>query len=103
MSRGSSTQGAAPQRKKPLRSCVTCRTQSDRRELVRFVRNADGSVALDAGGRANGRGAYVCARQECFEEACRRGRLAQALKASLQKEDYARLGEEFEAYMDNRA
>lgn len=103
MSKEKSAQGARPERRKPTRSCVCCREQSDRRELVRFVRHADGSVDLDPSAKANGRGAYTCVRWECFEEACRKGRLASALKASLTKEDYERLKQEFTAFMDNRA
>jgi predicted RNA-binding protein YlxR (DUF448 family) len=47
--------------------------------MVRFVRTADGGVALDAAGTAPGRGAYVCPDPGCFGRA--RRRLAGALRA----------------------
>ena len=49
----------APPRRLPERSCVACRTTRPKRELVRVVRAPDGSVAVDATGRAPGRGAYL--------------------------------------------
>lgn len=82
-------------RKPPLRTCVACRANAHKRELVRVVRNKDGDVFVDATGRANGRGAYVCAKRECFEEAAR-GRLGTALRTSLREEDVDRLRLEFE-------
>ena len=43
-----------------LRMCIVCRDRSDKKELVRVVRNKNGEVFLDKTGKANGRGAYVC-------------------------------------------
>lgn len=84
-------------RKTPLRSCVACRTTSDKRALVRFVRFATGEVACDPTGRQAGRGAYLCGQQQCFERA-RKGRLLdRALKAKLSEGDYQRLEAEFES------
>jgi hypothetical protein len=45
----------------PERTCVVCRQKQPKRELLRIVRTPEGEVALDATGRANGRGGYVCA------------------------------------------
>jgi uncharacterized protein len=47
--------------------------------MMRFVRTADGTVALDAAGTAQGRGAYVCPDLECLSRA--RRRLAGAVRA----------------------
>lgn len=82
-------------RKTPLRTCTGCRTQSDKRDLVRIVRTKDGEVSVDPTGRNDGRGAYVCPRAECFETASR-GRLAAALRARLHEDDIDRLRHEFE-------
>ena len=46
----------------PIRTCTWCGSTSDKREFVRFVRTPEGDVALDPTGKANGRGAYTCAR-----------------------------------------
>ncbi|HVH63015.1 MAG TPA: YlxR family protein, partial [Candidatus Dormibacteraeota bacterium] len=44
---------------KPVRTCVACRQEAGKGQLVRFVRSPQGAVALDASGRAPGRGAYL--------------------------------------------
>ena len=83
-------------RKTPLRTCVACRREADKRELVRFVRDAEGDVHVDATGKATGRGASVCADLKCFEAAVGKKRLGPALRASLTEEDVERLRSEFE-------
>ena len=82
--------------KSPTRTCVACRTASDKRELIRIVRTPDGHVLVDPRGKANGRGAYVCANDECFESARQRRRLDAALKVGLQEDDYDRLRRELD-------
>ena len=64
----------------PLRTCVACRTKTDKRQLVRIVRGTSGDVAPDPTGRAPGRGAYLCPRLECWEVGTAKGRLGRALK-----------------------
>jgi len=63
-----------------LRRCVACRTLSDRRELWRVVRLAEGGVVLDQG---MGRSAYLCPQLSCLEEARKRRRLQRALRCPL--------------------
>ena len=53
-------------KKIPMRTCVMCRQQKDKRELMRIVRTPEGKVAFDPTGKANGRGAYVCSSEECL-------------------------------------
>ena len=62
----------------PTRTCLGCRRRRPKRELVRLVRGADGSVGADAVGP--GRGAYVCRDAECLERALKPGRLAYAFR-----------------------
>ena len=82
-------------KKATLRTCVACRRNTDKRDLVRLVRNKDGDAFVDPTGRANGRGAYVCAERGCFEAAAQ-GRLPAALRARLTEEDIERLRNDFE-------
>lgn len=65
--------------REPARTCVVCRRARPRSELVRFVRRPDGTVGLDAEGKAPGRGAYVCPEEMCVRRAAKR--LAGALRA----------------------
>jgi predicted RNA-binding protein YlxR (DUF448 family) len=49
-------------------------------ELVRIVRGADGTVAVDATGAASGRGAYLCGAAACLERGLKRERLSRAFR-----------------------
>jgi predicted RNA-binding protein YlxR (DUF448 family) len=60
------------------------------------VRTPEGHVHVDATGKANGRGAYLCADMACFETAAMRRRLDAALNVKLHDDDYHRLRREFE-------
>ncbi len=65
----------------PQRTCVACRQTSAKRQLVRIVRAADGSVSVDPTGKLSGRGAYLCDSPACWKAGLKaRGPLAGALK-----------------------
>lgn len=67
----------------PFRSCVACRTSRPRRALIRVHPVAGGRLHVDLGG-GSGRGAYVCPRRVCLEQAVTRGEFARALKVTLE-------------------
>jgi len=81
----------AVRRKAPLRSCIACRRQAPKKELVRVVRGMDGKASVDLTGKANGRGAYLCADTECVGKARKGGRLGQALGVEIGEGVYAEL------------
>jgi predicted RNA-binding protein YlxR (DUF448 family) len=66
----------------PQRTCVVCRSTAAKRVLHRIVRSPDGTVAYDPSGKAPGRGAYLCGRPVCLDQAIRRRSVMRALKAS---------------------
>lgn len=80
----------------PLRTCVSCRETSVKRGLIRLVRTPAGNVEVDETGKKAGRGAYLCHRYECWQEALKKERLARALRVRLQVADR----EALEAYAD---
>ena len=84
---------AQPQTPKrfPMRTCVSCRTERQKREFVRVVRAPDGTVSIDATGRANGRGAYLCADGSCWANALKKKSIERALSAPLTPEVRAHL------------
>lgn len=84
-------------RQTPLRTCIGCGTGSDKKALVRIVRTPEGDVAVDPTGKANGRGAYICASTDCFDAALRRKRLDSALRVRLNEEELDRLRREFDS------
>ena len=79
---------AKPQHR-PVRTCVACRQEAGKPELIRVVRRPDGIVVLDATGRAAGRGAYDHSSAECIELARKKRSLERALGANVQPEVWA--------------
>jgi uncharacterized protein len=75
----------------PLRTCISCRETKSKRELLRVVRTPDGHVSIDATGKKSGRGAYLCARRSCWENAIKKHRLEQEFEVTLSEEDRAGL------------
>lgn len=77
----------------PLRTCIACRQIKEKRQLVRLVHDADGSIQIDTGGRKPGRGAYLCRMPECWDYALVGGRLEHTLRTSLTAENREQLAE----------
>ena len=71
---------------RPVRTCVACRQEAGKGELVRFVRRPDGTAARDQTGRMAGRGAYLHAESACIELAQKRRALDRALGATVPPE-----------------
>ena len=78
-----------------MRSCIGCNTSRDKRELCRVVRMPEGHIKVDGGGKAPGRGAYVCTSLACFDTAIQRRKFDTALRVRLQQDDLDRLRKEF--------
>jgi len=75
----------------PMRSCVACRDNKPKRELVRVVRVTPERVEIDRTGKANGRGAYFCPAVECFEAGKKRRSLNHALQMTVTPENWEEL------------
>lgn len=90
-------------RKTPLRTCVACRLTLPKRELVRIVRTPGGEVLVDPSGKMNGRGANVCPKLDCFDQAVSTGSLARNLQVGLDKERISELREAFSRLLEDRA
>ncbi|HIC95660.1 TPA: DUF448 domain-containing protein [Candidatus Bipolaricaulota bacterium] len=76
----------------PIRTCIGCRREREKSELIRLVRH-EGRVVIDYRAKLPGRAAYVCPKLSCIKGAMRRRRLARALKSDLPL-DYQDLPEE---------
>ena len=74
------------QRRAPTRTCVSCRTERDKNDLVRLVRRADGTVRVDPTGKASGRGAYLCADPACWAAALTSKSVQRGLDVSSSRE-----------------
>ncbi len=82
--------------KEKIRMCIVCRAQSDKKTLLRVVKNKDGEIFVDKTGKANGRGAYVCKDRNCYQKLCKQKSLNRAFKCEVPQEVYQKIGEEFE-------
>ena len=59
--------------------------------LIRIVKNKENEIFIDPTGRANGRGAYVCANQECLTKAIKSKQLNRAFKMDVDDQVYEHL------------
>ena len=82
-------------RKIPLRTCIACRQEKEKREMLRIVRNAQGEISLDFSGKLPGRGAYICNDEACVKKLRRYKLLHKTFSADVSEEIYARIEEEF--------
>ena len=72
----------------PLRTCVSCGLKTAKRELLRIVSSPEGQVAVDQGGKLNGRGAYLCMKCRAIPDSLRRGRLEHSLKTRIGEDEW---------------
>jgi predicted RNA-binding protein YlxR (DUF448 family) len=77
----------------PQRTCVACRETKPKRELVRLVRVSPDLVEVDLTGKKNGRGAYLCPAQECWQLAQKKRALNHALQMTVTPENWQTLWE----------
>jgi predicted RNA-binding protein YlxR (DUF448 family) len=73
------------------RTCVGCRAEGGKAGLIRFIRRAEGGVAVDRTGRATGRGAYLHDDPDCVESARKKRSLERALHTAIQPELWSEL------------
>ena len=73
-------------KKIPMRRCIATGEQLPKKELLRIVRTPEGTLAVDATGKANGRGASLKKDPEAVEKAKKNGSLARALEVKIPDE-----------------
>jgi len=83
----------------PERTCVGCKGKAGKRELVRLVLEANGSVRIDLAMSAPGRGAYVHRDAVCVDRALAHGALTRAMRSRLAPGEAARLRTDLERLM----
>lgn len=79
------------QKKIPMRTCIGCGETKPKKELVRVVREPDGSLCIDLTGKKNGRGAYICHDTECMQKARKGRRLEKSFSMQIPDEVYDEL------------
>ena len=89
---------AQKNRKIPERRCLGCGNSFPKKELLRIVRTADGSVELDFTGKKSGRGAYTCKKLACFKKARKAKRFESNLETVIPEQVYLALEAELDVY-----
>lgn len=84
-------------RKVPMRKCIGCNEMKSKKELIRVIRTPEGEILLDATGKKNGRGAYVCPDRACLAKAIKSKGLERSFQTAIPKEIYDNLEKEMEA------
>ena len=83
-------------KKIPLRQCIGCGEMKSKKEMIRVIKTAEGEILLDATGRKNGRGAYLCPSMECFKKVVKGRGLERSFKMAIPREVYETLEKEME-------
>lgn len=83
-------------KKVPMRQCIGCREMKSKKEMMRVIKTPEGEILLDATGKKNGRGAYICFSGECLSKAIKSKGLERSFKQSIPEDIYDKLVKEME-------
>ena len=83
-------------KKVPMRQCVGCQEMKSKKEMLRILKTAEDEIVLDATGRKNGRGAYLCFSKECLLKARKNKGLERSLKMAIPPAGYDSLEKELD-------
>lgn len=81
-------------KKVPMRQCTGCREMRSKRDMIRVIKTAENEICIDATGRKNGRGAYICPNMDCLKQAMKNRGLERSLKTVIPEMVYQQLEEE---------
>lgn len=84
-------------KKIPQRQCIGCGEMKDKKEMMRVLKTAENEIFLDATGKKNGRGAYICRSMECLRRARKNKGLERSFKMSIPTEVYDTLEREYDS------
>ena len=77
-----------------MRQCTGCREMRSKRDMIRVIKTAENEICIDATGRKNGRGAYICPNMDCLKQAMKNRGLERSLKTAIPETVYQQLEEE---------
>lgn len=84
-------------KKIPQRQCIGCGEMKNKKEMLRVLKTTDEQIIIDATGRKNGRGAYICPSMDCYKKAVKNKGLERSLKMTIPKEVYEALEKEMDS------
>ena len=77
-----------------MRQCIGCQEMKSKKEMIRVIRTPEGEICIDASGRKNGRGSYICRDMDCLRKAAKNHGIERSLKMQIPEDVYRRLEEE---------
>lgn len=83
-------------KKVPQRQCIGCGEMKSKKEMIRILKTPEGEFTVDATGRKNGRGAYICPCMDCLKKAVKGRGLERSFKMAIPKDVYETLEKEME-------
>ena len=78
-------------KKIPQRTCMGCNEKKDKKDLIRVVKSSNGEINIDKTGKMQGRGAYICDKEECLEKAIKTKRIERVFETKIDDEIYEKL------------
>ena len=57
-----------------------------KKEMIRILKTPEEEIVIDATGKKNGRGAYICCQVSCLQKAMKTKGLERSLKTAIPKE-----------------
>ena len=73
----------------------------NKREMIRVLKTTGDEIVIDATGRKNGRGAYLCPSVDCYQKAVKNRGLERSLKMAIPKSVYEMLEKEMEQLVES--
>lgn len=70
-------------KKVPLRMCTGCGEMKSKKDMIRILKTPEEDIVIDATGKKNGRGAYICCNVACFDKAVKTKGLSRSLKVDI--------------------
>ena len=83
--------------KTPMRKCTGCGEMKNKKEMFRILKTPEDEIVLDATGRKNGRGAYLCPSSACLGLAIKSRGLERSLNVTIPETVYEELKKEMAA------
>ena len=75
----------------PQRTCIGCNTKKDKKELIRIVKNKNGEINVDLTGKMEGRGTYICKKEECLNKAIKNKKMARTFEMEIEDSLYEKI------------
>ena len=75
----------------PQRTCMGCNSKKNKNELIRIVKDKNGTISVDRTGKLSGRGAYLCDNIACLEKVIKSKRLERVFETHISNEIYESL------------